>query len=102
MVLIISRLWSILCLDRILALEHVIDLGEIVCSGDDGLGVSSRREVFLQVSMLAEETHLFKQVSNGKREEILKCGDIPHRTPPERQYAEHRVCFASPISWPSR
>ena len=50
---------EILCLDRILAFEHVIDLGQVVCPGRDGVWASRRREVLPQVSVFAQETHLF-------------------------------------------
>lgn len=46
------------CLDLILSSEHVIDLSEIVCTGDERLGVARRLEVLRQVGMLAEDAHL--------------------------------------------
>jgi hypothetical protein len=46
-----------LCLDLVLAAEHVVHLGQVVNTGADGLDVSSRLEVLLQVSVLTELAH---------------------------------------------
>lgn len=44
-----------LCLDGILATEHIIDVGQIVSTGEEVVGVTSGLEVLLQVSMLTKE-----------------------------------------------
>lgn len=47
-----------LCLDFILASEHVVHLGQVVRARSDSLDVALGGEVLLQVGMLPQETHL--------------------------------------------
>lgn len=47
-------------LDGVLALEHVVDLVEVVGAGGDGGRVTLGGEVLLEMSLLAEIAVLFK------------------------------------------
>jgi hypothetical protein len=49
---------SELCLDVVLASEHVIDLCQVVCTWHQVFGAANRRVVLLQMSTLSEDAHL--------------------------------------------
>jgi hypothetical protein len=47
-----------LFLDLVLALEHAVNLLQVVGSGEDGGNITLGGEVLLEVSLLAEVAHL--------------------------------------------
>ena len=48
-----------LCLNSILTTEHIVNVREVVCARSDILKASCRLEVLLQMSLLAEQAHLY-------------------------------------------
>jgi hypothetical protein len=56
-----------LCLDIVLATEHVVDVGEVVGAGDKSLSLAGGLEVLLQVGVLTEQAKL-EAISYGPRE----------------------------------
>jgi len=50
--------WSSLLLDSVLALEHIVNLGQVVSTRDDGRGVALGGVVLLEMGLLSEVTHL--------------------------------------------
>ena len=67
-------------LDRVLALEHVVNLVEVVGARGDGRGVTLGGEVLLEMGLLAEVTVL-RFVSLVALSLVL--GTLPSRTPRE-------------------
>lgn len=59
------------CLGLILSSEHVVDLGEVVRAGENGLGIARRLVVLCQVGMLPEEAHLGKSANTAYTDSIL-------------------------------
>lgn len=59
-------------LDLILSSEHVVDLGEVVRAGDNGLGIAGRLVVLCQVGMLAEDAHLGKSANTAYNNSMWK------------------------------
>lgn len=53
-----SSFLGCLCLDLVLASEHVIHLRQVVRARSNGLDVALGGEVLLQVGMLPQEAHL--------------------------------------------
>lgn len=47
-----------LCLDAVLSAEHVVYAFKIICARDNGLSAACWSIILLQVSLLAEFTHL--------------------------------------------
>jgi hypothetical protein len=47
-----------LLLDLVRAPEHAVDACQVICAGEQGIGVASRDVVFLEMGLLAEVAHL--------------------------------------------
>jgi len=47
-----------LLLDLVGATEHVIDVGEVVCAGEEAIGLAGGGIALLEVGLLAEVAHL--------------------------------------------
>lgn len=52
-----------LCLNFILASEHVVNLGQVVCTGEECVRVAGRLEILLQVGVLTQDAHLEETMS---------------------------------------
>ena len=57
-----------LLLDLVRAPEHAIDACQVICTGEQGVGVASRDVVFLEMSFLAEVAHLGIVKSRDRKE----------------------------------
>lgn len=53
-----------LCLDLVLALEHIVNLLQVVSARDDGRGFALGGVIFLQMGLMTELAHLNTQ--NGQ------------------------------------
>lgn len=47
--------------------EHVVDIFEVICTGEEGVGVALRGIILLQVGFLAEIAHLERGQSRDRR-----------------------------------
>jgi hypothetical protein len=55
--LLCSRIYN-LCLDLILSSEHIVNMRQIVCAMEEGVGLTDWGEILLQVGLLSEQAHL--------------------------------------------
>jgi hypothetical protein len=72
-----------LCLDFILSSEHVVNLGQVVSTGEERVGVASRLEVLLQVGVLTQNAHLKIGVSQSEYQERGFNSFLRHHKPEE-------------------
>lgn len=56
--------WAYLCLDLVFTLEHVVNLLQVVGTGDDGGGLALGGVVLLEVGLVTEIAHL--QTESGQ------------------------------------
>lgn len=65
-----------LCLDRVLALEHVVDLLEVVGTRGDGRDLALGGVVLLEMGLLAQVTHLYTMVSKDKKSCVEEVSEL--------------------------
>jgi len=57
-----------LLLDLVRAPEHAVDACQVICAGEQSVGVASRDVVFLEMGLLAEVAHLGIVQSRDRKE----------------------------------
>lgn len=61
-----------LLLDGVCAAEHVIHVGEVVCAGEQGIGVTAGGIVLLEVGSLPQGAHLLCKSQSRDRINNIK------------------------------